>query len=408
MARHSVERSEDMYKEESKSNRTFLKDVFICLLSAFGGPETHFSVMMDHLVIKKKYISNTELIEMVSLCNMLPGPTSTQLIISIGHKLGGPKLALPAMMIWALPSLIILSALSFIYTIFDQANFSSESLRFIAPMAVGFIFIAAIRMGKTVITNRTTAILFVLSGFSTYFIRTTWSLPLALLIGGVVTVLLSGEKGLWQKVLLKPSWGYLAAFLAIGIGSFFIAASTDNRIADLFDSFYRFGYLVFGGGQVVVPLMYGDLVDIHHYMTGQEFMAGYGLSQGIPGPMFGFSGYAGGLAARGDGIGYQILGAATAGFAIFLPGILLIFFVYPIWETLKKMKGIRISLMGVSAVAGGMVAGMAFLLLRMNGFSTLNILITIMAAILVFWGKIPTPIIILATLVAGLLMPVIS
>jgi chromate transporter len=400
--------SGQMLMENKKSNMPFLKDVFICLLSAFGGPETHFSVMMDHLVMKKKYLSETELIEMVSLCNMLPGPTSTQLIISIGHKLGGPKLALPAMLIWALPSLIIMSALSFLYVFLNRANLSDDALQFIAPMAVGFIFIAAMRMGKTVITSRMTAILFILSGLSTYFIRTPWSLPLALLLGGVVTILLSREKGLWHKVSLRPPWAYLIVFLTIGIVSFLIASSVENRIVDLFDSFYRFGYLVFGGGQVAVPLMYGDLVDINHYMTGQEFMAGYGLSQGIPGPMFSFSGYAGGLASRGEGIGFQVLGAATAGFAIFLPGILLIFFVYPIWESLKTIKGIRISLLGINAVAGGMVAGMAFLLLQMNGFSPLNITVTALAAILVLWGKIPTPIIVSATLAAGILLPIIN
>ena len=392
----------------TRSNKAFLKDVFICLLSAFGGPETHFSVMMDHLVIKKKYISKNELIEIVSLCNMLPGPTSTQMIISIGHKLGGPKLALPAMLIWVVPSLIIMSTLSFVYVILDHANFSTEPLRFIAPMAVGFIFVASMRMGKTVINNRMTAILFILSGISTFFLRTSWSLPLALFLGGVVAVLMSGEKELWHKVSVKPPWAYLITFLVVGLGSIFIAASFDNRIVYLFDSFYRFGYLVFGGGQVAVPLMYGDLVDIHHYMTGQEFMAGYGLSQGIPGPMFSFSGYAGGLAARGEGSGFQILGAATSGFAIFLPGVLLIFFVYPIWDSIKKIKGIQISLQGINAVAGGMVAGMAFLLLQMNGFTALNLLVTLVAAALVVWGKIPTPIIVLATLVAGFLMPIIS
>ncbi len=403
-----VSQPEEMNLKVGRTKRTFLKDVFICLLSAFGGPETHFSVMMDHLVIKKKYISKTELIEMLSLCNMLPGPTSTQLIISVGHKLGGPKLALPAMVIWALPSLILMSALSFLYLILDRANVSEDALRFIAPMAVGFVIVAAIRMGNTVIISRTTAILFILSGISTYFIRTPWSLPLALLLGGVVSIFVSGEKELWHKVVLKPAWIYLIAFLTIGIGSFIFASSSENRIVDLFDSFYRFGYLVFGGGQVAVPLMYGDLVDVHQYMTGQEFMAGYGLSQGLPGPMFSFSGYAGGLAARGGSIGFQILGAAVSGIAIFLPGMLLIFFIYPIWDGIKKIKGIQISLLGINAVAGGMVAGMALVLLQMNGLSVPNILVSLIAAILVLWGKIPTPIIVLVSLAGGILMPIIN
>lgn len=390
------------------SNRPFLKDVFFCLLSAFGGPETHFSVMMDHLVIKKKYLTEIELVEMLSLCNMLPGPTSTQLIVSIGHKLGGPKLALPAMLIWILPSLFIMSLLSFSYQILNQLGISSQALRFIAPMAVGFILIAAIRLGKTVITSRITAILFIGSTMVTFFIRTPWSLPLILLVGGISTVLLSKEQGMWQRVDVKPPWIYLGVFVLIGVVSFVLAASFDQRLVYLFDRFYRFGYLVFGGGQVAVPLMYGDLVDVHHYLTGQEFMAGYGLSQGIPGPMFSFSGYAGGLAARGSSAGFQMLGAAISGIAIFLPGVLLIFFVYPIWESLKKIKGIKISLQGISSVAGGMVAGMFFVLLRMNGFTISNVVFTVVAAAMVLWGKIPTPVLVVVTLAFGLLLTVID
>jgi len=390
--------------DTKRKNRAFLKDVFYCLLGAFGGPETHFSVMMDHLVTKKKYLSESELIEMVSLCSMLPGPTSTQLIISIGHKLGGPKLALPAMLIWAVPSLIIMSGLSFLYQLLNHSDISADALRFIAPMVVGFIILAAVRMGKTVITGRTTATLFVLSGLATYFVRTPWIFPLILVVGGITTVLVSKETGLWHKVEVKPQWIYLILFVSIGIISIIMAALFHNRIVVLFDSFYRFGYLVFGGGQVAVPLMYSSLVDVNHYMTGQEFMSGYGITQGIPGPMFSFSGYAGGMAARGGSVGFQIAGAAVSGIAIFLPGMLLIFFVYPLWERMKKMKGIGISLQGVTAVAGGMVAGMCFVLLRMNGLSLLNIIFTLAVAALLWWGKIPTPIIVLLTLLIGVLV----
>lgn len=226
-----------------------------------------------------------------------------------------------------------------------------------------------------------------------------------LVLGGLATVLLSKETNLWHKVQIRPHWGYLIAFVSIAFGSLVLASATDHRLVQLFDSFYRFGYLVFGGGQVAVPLMYGDLVDVNHYMTGQEFMAGFGLSQGVPGPMFSFSGYAGGLAARGEGPGFQILGAAVSGIGIFLPGLLLIFFVYPIWENIKQIKGIQVSLLGVNAVAGGMVAGMGIVLFQMNGLSMVNIMVTFITAALAFWGKIPTPVIVVITLLAGLLLP---
>ena len=385
--------------------KKFLKDVFLCLLSAFGGQETHFSVLLENMVIKKKYVSESQLIEMLSLCSMLPGPTSTQLIISLGYKLGGPRLALPAMAIWVLPSLAVMSALAVLYQSLQDAAISMNVFRFIAPMAVGFIMVAAYRMGRAVITSRLTAGLFVLSALALFFIGAPWLLPLLLLTGGIATVAASGEKDLWHRVRVRPPWWILAVFLFIALASIVASGIINNRILELFDSFYRFGYLVFGGGQVAVPLMYGDLVDVHHYMTGQEFMAGYGLSQGIPGPMFSFSGYAGGLAVRGDGIGFQIIGAMVCGVAIFLPGVLLIFFVYPIWESLKQMKGIRISMLGISAVAGGLVAGMCLVLLQLNGWTVWNLGATAIAALLVLWGRIPTPIIVAATLALGYFLP---
>lgn len=390
--------------DKTRNQIPFLKDVFICLLGAFGGPETHVSVMMDHLVIKKKYITQSELVEMMSLCHMLPGPTSTELIVSIGYKLGGPRLAWHAMLIWVLPSLVILSALSFLYQVFGQSSHVMDALLYVAPMAVGFILLAAYRMGKTVVISPTTGVLFAISLAITYFIRTPWSLPLMLVLGGLATVLLSKETNLWQKVHVKPPWLFLVTFVTIAAGSPVLASVTDHRLVQLFDSFYRFGYLVFGGGQVAVPLMYGDLVDVHQYMTGQEFMAGFGLAQGIPGPMFSFSGYAGGLAARGEGIGFQMLGAAVSGIAIFLPGLLLIFFIYPIWESIKQINGIQVALLGVNAVAGGMVAGMGIVLFQMNGLSVTNILVTLLTAALAFWGRMPVPMIVFITLLTGLLL----
>lgn len=380
----------------------FLKDIFLCLLSAFGGPENHFSVLMDQLAVKKKYVSETDLIEMISLCHMLPGPTSTELIIAVGHRVGGPRLAFSAMLIWALPSLFILTALSFLYDISNGSEQITGLLRFIGPMVVGFIFVAAFRMGKTVITNRMTGLLFILSALVILMVRTPWSIPLMLLIGGTATLLAAGERNLWHKVALKPTWTYLIVFLAIAACSFLLALTTDNKLIDLFDSFYRFGYLIFGGGQVAVPLMYSELVDVKQYMTGQEFMAGFGLAQGIPGPLFSFSGYAGSLAARGDGVGMQLLGAAVSGVAIFMPGLLLIFFVYPIWEGLKTMKGIQVSMLGINAVAGGMVAGMGLYLLALNGLNPLNIFVTLLTGALLLWGKLPTPILVLLTLGFGL------
>ena len=101
---------------------TFLKDVLICSLGAYGGPEAHYGVFTDQMVIKKKYLDEHEMIELIALTGILPGPSSTQTIISIGYKVGGPVLALLTMLVWSLPAIIIMTLLSFLYAFFKQKS----------------------------------------------------------------------------------------------------------------------------------------------------------------------------------------------------------------------------------------------------------------------------------------------
>ncbi|GAB6109768.1 chromate efflux transporter [Fusibacter bizertensis] len=390
-----------VHKKESINRKHFLKDVFICSLGAYGGPEAHYSVFIDQLVVKKKYLKEEELVELIALCSILPGPTSTQTIVSIGYKMGGPLLAFLTMLIWALPVLIIMTLLSFLYQFLNQNNISSTGLRFIGPMAVGFIIVAAFRIGRKVVTDKITILLLLFSAFITYFIREPWIFPIVLIIGGIVSIVTSNEKNLWTPVKLNPQWRYLVAFVIIAIGSIALTFIWDNRIIHLFESFYRYGYLVFGGGQVVVPVMHTELVQLNHYMTNAEFLTGYGLVQGLPGPMFSFSAYAGGMAARGSGTFVQVLGAAAGGIGIFLPGLLLIYFIFPIWNKLRNIKGIKISLKGINAVAGGLISVSAIILMQKSGFSLENILVTIATAGLLLTRKVPAPLLVLFVLILG-------
>ncbi|MGO1468444.1 MAG: chromate efflux transporter [Tissierella sp.] len=380
----------------------FLKDIFICSLGAFGGPEAHYGVITDQLVIKKEYLDEKELVELIALCTMLPGPTSTQTIVSIGYKVGGPKLAFLTMLVWALPVIVLMTMLSFLYKFLDSVNLSHDILRYIGPMAVGFIIVAAYRIGKKVIVDKMTFFLLLFGGVTTYFFRKSIVFPIVLIIGGVVSIVFSKEKDLWNRVRLNPPWIYFLIFLIFAGGSIALSFLFNNIIINLFESFYKYGYLVFGGGQTVVPLMITELVDIKGYMTSGEFLTGYGLVQGLPGPMFSFSAYAGGMAARGNYI-VQIIGSLVSSIAIFLPGLLLIYFIYPIWENLKSIKGIKISLKGINAVAGGLIAASAFSLMQKNGFAIDNILIVIFTSLLLFTKKLPAPVIVVIVLVIGFL-----
>jgi len=381
--------------------RTFLKDVLICSLGAYGGPEAHYGVFTDQMVSKKKYLTEEELVELIALTGILPGPSSTQTIVAIGHKIGGPRLALLTMLVWALPVLVLMTLLSFLSQLMAGLNLSQEGLRFIGPMAVGFIVVAAFRIGRKVVTDPMTIVLFLAGAVTTYFVRTPWIYPLVLVAGGIVSVLATREQKLWNRVRIHPPWRYLAVFAVFAIGSLVLTLVWDNRIVHLFESFYRYGYLVIGGGQVVVPLMYSELVEVNQYMTSQEFLTGFGLVQGLPGPMFSFSAYAGGMAARGGSALHQVAGAAAGGIAIFLPGLLLIFFVYPLWENLKQIRGIKVSLKGITAVAGGLIAVAAIILMQKSGFTLENILVTLATVLLLLTRKIPAPLIVVAAIAAG-------
>jgi chromate transporter len=383
---------------------TFLEDVLICSLGAYGGPEAHFGVFMHQMVAKRKYLTEEDLIELMALCSILPGPTSTQTIVAIGHKTGGPLLALLTMLVWSAPALLVMTAVSFLYAALAAANVTREPLRFVGPMAVGFIILAAYRIGRKVLTDRFTIALLIASAVSTYFIRAPWTFPLVLLAGGTLAILTSKEKDIWNHVRIDPPWGYLVAFTALALGSIAAAHFIPIHFLSLFDRFYRYGYLVFGGGQVIVPVMHSELVVVREYMTNAEFLTGYGLVQGLPGPMFSFSAYAGGLAARGGTVWHQLAGATAGGIGIFLPGLLLIYFVYPVWSQLRQIRAIRISLRGINAVAGGMIVAAAIILIRANGFAPGNLAATAITLALLATRKVPAPLLVVLALLAGVFL----
>lgn len=382
---------------------SFLKDVFVCSLGAYGGPEAHYGVFTDQLIIKKQYITEEELLELIALTQALPGPSSTQAIIAIGYKLGGPLLGLLTFLVWAIPAILIMTALSFVYYLFSNTNTSSDVLRFIGPMAVGFIVVASIRIGKKILRKLISIILFMIALVVTIFIREVWVFPILLLFGGMVNVLHTKEKQVWNTPAWNIKWRYFILFVFIAFTSVVLYQVIGSKLLFLFDHFYRYGYLVIGGGQVVIPYMYADLVEINQFMTTSEFLTGFGIVQGIPGPMFSFSAYAGALAMRDSGGLLQALGGIVAGIAIFLPGILLIYFVYPIWESLKQVKAVKHAIPGIVAIAGGLIASAAIVLMRSIGLTIPNVIAVIVASILLFTRKIPAPIIVIFVIISGIL-----
>lgn len=382
----------------------FLIDVFICSLGAYGGPEAHFGIFYSQLVNKKKYLTEEELIELNALCSILPGPTSTQTITAIGYKVGGKLLAFLTLLVWALPVLLLMTLLAIAFPFLEANNLSVDFLRYLAPMAIAFVLFAGLNISKKVCINKPTLILAITSAFLTYFIQMTWLYPLLLLLGGLVMVYLEKPNTHLSEFHIRPSWRFLILFFIFAIGSYFLMILTGSLLATLFYEFYRFGYLVFGGGQVVVPLMISEFVDHYHFLSQQEFLIGYGLIQGLPGPMFGFSSFVGGLAARDTSVIIQIIAGLLSGISIFLPGVLLIYFIYPIWDQLRQVKAIKVALKGISAVACGLLLKTAFTLIFVPILPMTQLGFVVLFFVLLTTKKIPAPLLVMIAILLGFII----
>ena len=382
----------------------FLRDVFLLTISAFGGPQAHLTLLLKMMVERRRYLSEKDLIELHALCQILPGPTSTQTITAIGYRIGGPKLAFLTLLVWMLPAVSIMTAVAITLSNLQEQEISLAFTRFIQPMAVGFVAYGAYTISlKSVVTKKGVAIL-VVAAVVSYFVRKPFIFPLLLLVAGFVTAvnykkLLPEEK---ERIVVK--WGNLTLWIGIFLAAALATGFSRAVPVLLFENFYRNGSLIFGGGQVLIPLLYTEFVDFKHYLTSEEFLTGYAIVQAVPGPVFSFSAYIGALSMRQAGIGGEILGAFVASLGIFLPGTFLIFFLLRFWDSLKKYRVIKASLEGILAASSGMVVAAAFLLFEPLEVSFLNVSFVLGTVVLLKFTKIPAPVIILGGLLAGFLL----
>ena len=384
-------------------NSRFLLDVFGIAITAFGGPQVHITQFHKKLVIKKKYITDHELKELTSLCSMLPGPTSTQTITAIGYKIGGPWLAFLSLFVWILPATILMTLLAILIHQFDLYNPKLDFLKYIQPMAVGFIIFAAYKFKTIFITKTHHWVLMILAAFAGIWFTTPFIFPLLLIIGGVVSNLLNKSDMTDVKRISNIPWSNFLLFLGIFLAAALAGAITKNKAVLLFENTYRYGGIVFGGGHVLIPMMYNQFVEFKQYLTPNEFLSGVGVLQAIPGPVFSISTFAGAMILKEwDTLG-QILGATIGTVGIFLPGTLLIFFVYPIWNQMKVFSPVKNAIEGINATSAGLVIASAFLLFKPVEVNEMNMTVLLGTLFVLLTTKIPYPIIVLICMTLGLL-----
>ncbi len=382
----------------------FLKDVAILALTAFGGPQAHLAMMFRLLVDKRRYLSSAELVELTALCSMLPGPTSTQTITAIGFRLGGPNLAYLTLLVWCTPAVTIMTIAGLSMSYLDH-DLMARLVRFVAPMAVGFVAFSAYKIAEKVIHTRTSVALMVVGAVVAYFFQTPLVLPALLLGGGLVTTLRWRKlPQVKEKQRIQVEWANLFLWLGVLLTAALLGHYTRLLPVRLFENFYRNGSLVFGGGQVLAPLLFAEFVEFKHYLTAPEFLAGLGLVQALPGPNFAFASYIGALAMRGWGPHGQLLGAAVGAVGIFLPGTLLIFFLIRIWDQLRQYRVVRAALEGINAVSAGLVCAAAILLWHPLPDTPPNVGVVVGTFLVLLWGRLPGWALVLGALAAGLVI----
>ncbi len=411
----------------------FLKAVFLHSVTAFGGPQGHFAMMLKTFVHQRKDITEEELIDFNSFCQLLPGASSTQTLTLIGFKRGGIPLAILTLIIWILPACMLMGGLSFLLPYINAKTLKTDVFKFIAPMAVGFLAFAAFYAFKLAVKNKVTQIITgVAAIFCFIFFKAPFIFPLLILLAGVVTNLSSKRIPQTeikpQKIKWWNIWLFAVIFIAAGVTSEIARLHDWNnrRPVNLFENTYRMGSLVFGGGQVLIPFMYEQFVERPKSqivirknqdkkqsvvsIDREDFYTGAGIVRAIPGPVFSIASFTGGLAMKDHGNGMQIMGAVIGSLAIFLPSLLLVLFFYPIWHNLKKYAAVYRALEGINAsVAGIMIAATLYMmkdvsLTGINTISMINLLVMAGTFCLLFFTKLPSPVIVLICLLLGIMI----
>lgn len=406
----------------------FLKNVFLYSLTAFGGPQAHLAMMMKIFVHKTPYVTKEELLEYSAFCNLLPGASSTQTVTLIGYKRGGVPLAVMTLLIWIAPACILMGAFSFLLHYIDQRSLHTNIFKFVPSLAVGFLVYASVMAFGVSVRNTITWVIMLACVIATYlFFKTPWTFPLLIVLGGVATNLshkrIPQHETKPKKIKWWNIWLFAILFIFAGILSE-VARKNDwpnRKPINLFENTYRMGSLVFGGGQVLMPMLYEqfsvrpeiikekkpevarNMIEIDK----DDMTTAMGIVRAMPGPVFSIASFAGGASLKEMGTEMQVIGCIIGSVAIFLPSALLVLFFFPIWNNLKKYAAVYRSLEGINAaVVGIMIAATLYIMKDISlvdgtAASIANVAVIATTFILLNFTRVASPFIVVACLLLG-------
>ncbi|SDS08035.1 chromate transporter [Halopseudomonas litoralis] len=376
-------------------------------LTSFGGPVAHLGYFRDEFVVRRRWLSERSYADVVALCQFLPGPASSQVGLALGLSRAGYGGALAAWIGFTLPSAaaLMLFASSLTY----YGNLGSGVLQGLKIVAVAVVAQAVWGMARTLCPDRLRVTLMGISAAAVLMLPFIWSQPLVLLMAGLIGVLLikpdieEQQDDLPTRVSRRTGSWALTVFFALLIGLPLLAALIPSQMLILVDSFYRVGSLVFGGGHVVLPLLQAETVQAGLLDT-DTFLAGYGATQAVPGPLFTFAAFLG--TAMETAAPAWITGLICL-VAIFLPSFLLVIGALPFWAQLRHNLRTRVALAGVNAAVVGILLAALYQPVWTSAIKAPQDAALALAALiaLIFW-KVPPWLVVIATAAFGWLLSV--
>ncbi|WP_245237525.1 chromate efflux transporter, partial [Paenibacillus ihuae] len=319
--------------------------------TSFGGPVAHLGYFHNEYIRRRKWMDERSYADLVALCQFLPGPASSQVGIGIGVVRAGLLGGLVAWLGFTLPSVIALVAFAFLLQGYDIG--SAGWIHGLKIVAVAIVAHAILGMGQKLTPDRDRVTIAVIGAAITLSWQTAFSQVLIIVAAGIAGLWLYRKKAAEAtpdlQIPISRTLGVvcLVVFFVLLAGLPLLRGAGEAGWLAMFDSFYRSGSLVFGGGHVVLPLLEREVVPTG-WVSQEDFLAGYGATQAVPGPLFTFAAYLGTMSGG-------IIGAAVAIFGIFLPAFLLVIGALPFWNGLRNSPKIQGALVGINAAVVGIL-----------------------------------------------------
>jgi chromate transporter len=324
-------------------------------LTSFGGPIAHLAYFRREFVEQRKWVGEKQFAQLLALCQFLPGPASSQLGFSLGLLRAGWPGAFAAFAAFTLPSAILLFAFAALLP--SLAGGAGEAaLHGLKLVAVAVVAQGVLGMARQLCPDAPRASIAAASAALILAAPHAWMQIAVVVLGGAAGLVVCRSVQPVAGDAPNPAsgarlGGVLLAVFAVLLLGLPLAASVGDGLLAVVDAFYRAGALVFGGGHVVLPLL-RETVVAPGWISEDEFLAGYGAAQAVPGPMFTLAAY---LGARLPGEAGGLAGAATALAAIFLPGFLLVAGALPLWRAMAGRPTAARAMAGVNAAVVGLL-----------------------------------------------------